>query len=89
VSFCVIRHPEVATPGTCPDTALEHWRGRGWFRVSDWRADASEFHLPDFAGATEDLDADEQAEPVAETEPVPESTDEQRTPRSRSTKESK
>lgn len=30
-----MRHPDIALPGAVPETALEHWRARGWIRVSD------------------------------------------------------
>lgn len=84
--FCVIKHPDVAVPGTCAESALEQLRARGWFRVSDWRAAPTDFHFADFADATADLDA-ETAEPDAEPEPDAESAEAPR--RSRTPKESK
>lgn len=68
--FCVIRHPDVAALGTCAETALQHHKDNGWHRVSEWRGEPADFHLPDFADAVNDLDA----EPVpaadsAEAEP--------------------
>lgn len=69
--FCVIRHPGVEGVGTCPESALDHHRANGWRRVSEWRTGADMFHLPDFALAVDDLDA----EPPAETTtPDPEPT---------------
>lgn len=55
--FCVIRHPDVAVLGTCAESALPHHQAQGWVRVSEWRAEPSLFHLPDFAEAVADLDA--------------------------------
>lgn len=75
--FAVIRHPEVAALGTCPEEALEHYRGLGWQRVSEWRADPTDFHLPGFADATADLDATVEAagpEPAPEPETKPAKT---------------
>lgn len=92
--FCVIKHPDVAVPGTCSDEALEGLRHRGWFRVSDWSPAPTDFHLPDFADAAVDLDvSDEPAEQADEPEPkanqAPESDAEQPSRPSRTTKESK
>ena len=73
MKFCVIRHPDLTNPGTCPESALDHHRGMGWFRVSDWREGPEYFHLPDFAEVFEDLDpAPEPAAdaPEAITEPA-------------------
>jgi hypothetical protein len=55
--FAVIRHPDVASLGTCPDSALSQFRSLGWIRVSEWRPEPSAFHFPDFAEAYADLDA--------------------------------
>ena len=73
--FAVVRHPDVDAPGVIPRGALEMHRAQGWYRVSEWRAEPAAFHLPDFAEATEDLDAEEPADPPAadhtESRPAP------------------
>lgn len=74
MKFCVIRHPEISVPGTCPETAYAHQRALGWVRVSEWRDEPSAFHLPHFADAIEDLDPGFGAEPAASEQ---ESTDSQ------------
>ncbi len=48
--FCVIRHPEAGL-GTAPDTALDHYLGRGWERVSAWSGSPSDFVLADYTEA--------------------------------------
>jgi hypothetical protein len=51
---------------------------RGWYRVSEWRAQPADFYLPDFVDAP-DLDAPE-PEPEQEPEEAPaETTDEEST----------
>lgn len=70
--FAVVRHPDIEALGTIPDGALEHHRLRGWYRVSDWRTEPSEFHLPDFADKFDDLDA-----PQAQTDTDPVDNDEE------------
>lgn len=57
-AFAVVRHPDIAAPGIVPATALEHQRARGWIRISDLRNEPSDFHLEDFAGTFDDLDAE-------------------------------
>lgn len=57
MSFAVIRHPDVAGLGTAPAEAIEQLRANGWVRVSEYRAEPGDFHLPDFADASDDLDA--------------------------------
>lgn len=59
--FAVVRHPDVAVPGIVPAAAFELKRIQGWYRVSDWRDEPSDFHLPEFAEAP-DLDAPEPAQ---------------------------
>lgn len=68
--FAVVRHPDIDTPGVIPEAALQAHRARGWYRVSDWRSEPADFHLPDFAEATDDLDKtpDTPAEPVDDEE---------------------
>lgn len=56
--FAVIRHPDLPTLGTSPESALEIHQAKGWFRVSEWRDRPDDFRLADFADATEDLDAE-------------------------------
>ena len=56
--FAVVRHPDVEALGVIPDAALASHRANGWFRVSPWREQPSDLHLPDYAEATEDLDAE-------------------------------
>lgn len=69
--FVVVRHPGISTPGVIPAAALEHQRARGWFRVSDERAEPAAFHLPEFVQAP-DLDAtpttEAPAQPVEDDE---------------------
>jgi hypothetical protein len=54
--FAVIRHPETGGVGTAPADAMDLYRAGGWVRVSEYRAEPSDFNLPDFTDAT-DLDA--------------------------------
>jgi len=68
--FCVVRHAEAGL-GTVPAAAVELLRYNGWVRVSDYRPEPNDFHLPEFADAP-DLDAapesDSPAEPDKEEE---------------------
>lgn len=75
-AFAVIRHTETGGVGTASADAMEHLRANGWVRVSEYRAEPSAFHLPEFADAT-DLDAvdepqhdEPQHESTAEPEPT-------------------
>jgi hypothetical protein len=54
--FAVIRHTQTGGVGTSPESALDLHLANGWVRVSEFRAEPSDFHLPDFADAP-DLDA--------------------------------
>lgn len=54
--FAVIRHPEIAVPGTTSESAWPIWRARGFVRVSEWRAEPAEFELEEYVDAP-DLDA--------------------------------
>lgn len=63
MSFCVVRHPDVAVPGTAPEEALEVMRANGWVRVSDFRPWPTDFDLSDYADA-KDLDAEATPEPT-------------------------
>lgn len=65
--FAVVRHPDIDTLGIIPQASLEAHRGRGFYRVSEWRSEPADFHLPDYAGATRDLDAPEPADKPAKT----------------------
>ena len=56
--FAAVRHPDIDTLGVCPQGALEYQRGLGWFRVSPWFPEPADIHLPNFADAFEDLDAE-------------------------------
>lgn len=56
--FAVIRHPETGGLGVVPAATLSMQRARGWVRVSDYRPEPADFHLPDFADAVDDLDAE-------------------------------
>jgi hypothetical protein len=60
--FAVVRHPDIATPGIIPRGALESHRARGWYRVSEWTDQPSDLHLPDYADADDDLDAEPEPE---------------------------
>lgn len=64
--FAVIRHLETGGVGTSSADAMDIHRAKGWIRVSEYRAAPGDFHLPDFAEASEDLDA-----PPAEPDPEP------------------
>jgi hypothetical protein len=55
--FAVIRHTETGLLGIVPAGALDMQRAGGWVRVSDYRDEPADFHLPDFADA-DDLDAE-------------------------------
>lgn len=55
--FAVVRHPDIATLGIIPQATLEAHQARGWVRVSEYRREPADFHLPDFAEAFDDLDA--------------------------------
>jgi len=70
--FAVVRHPDIENPGIVPEGALEAHRVRGWYRVSEWRAQPADFYLPDFVDAP-DLDAPE-SEPEQEPEGAPAAT---------------
>lgn len=61
--FAVIRHTETGGLGIVPAGALDMQRAHGWVRVSDYRAEPADFHLPDFADSTTDLDAEPEPEP--------------------------
>ena len=63
--FAVVRHPDIDSPGICPQGAFELQQALGWYRVSEWRAEPADFHLPDFTDAS-DLDA-----PASEPEQEP------------------
>jgi hypothetical protein len=66
--FAVVRHPDVADPGICPQASLEYQRGLGWYRVSPWFDEPSAIHLPAYAESDVDLDAPEpEPEPVKPT----------------------
>lgn len=65
--FAVVRHTETGGVGTTAASAMDLMRANGWVRVSEYRAEPAEFHLPDFADAP-DLDAT--AEASTETEPT-------------------
>ena len=58
MSFAVVRHPDIATPGIVPAAALEQQRARGWVRISDLRNEPRDFNLDDFADTFDDLDAE-------------------------------
>jgi hypothetical protein len=62
-TFAVIRHTETGGLGIVAAGALDMQRAHGWVRVSDYRDEPSDFHLPDFADA-EDLDAEPEPEPA-------------------------
>jgi hypothetical protein len=55
--FAVIRHPDVAVAGICPEGAYEFQRARGWYRVSEWTKTPSDYELDDFGPDLPDLDA--------------------------------
>jgi hypothetical protein len=64
-TFAVIRHTETGGLGIVPAAALDMHRANGWVRVSDYRAEPSDFHLPDFADLSTDLDAEPEPAPKA------------------------
>jgi hypothetical protein len=61
-TFAVMRHTETGGLGIVPAGAMEMQRAHGWVRVSEYRDEPADFHLPDFADA-DDLDAKPDAEP--------------------------
>ena len=67
--FAVVRHPDIAEPGICPQGALEHQRAIGWFRVSPWFPEPAAIHLPDYAESDVDLDAEPEPQAPAPAEP--------------------
>lgn len=77
MSFAVVRHPDVAALGILPAGAFELARAQGWYRISEYRSEPSEFHLPEFADCFDDLDAPPKPEPEPETEPVDEDEEQQ------------
>jgi hypothetical protein len=64
-TFAVMRHTETGGLGVVPAGAMEMQRAHGWVRVSDYRDQPSDFHLPDFADTFDDLDAQPEPEPKA------------------------
>jgi hypothetical protein len=64
-TFAVIRHTETGGLGIVPAAALDMQRANGWIRVSDYRDEPADFHLPDFADSSVDLDAEPAPEPKA------------------------
>ncbi len=66
-SFAVIRHAETGGLGVVSAAALDMQRANGWVRVSDYRAEPADFHLPDFVDSFTDLDADPEPAPKAAT----------------------
>lgn len=63
--FAVIRHPDAGV-GVAPAAALPIHLANGWVRVSEFRAEPSAFHLPDFVDAP-DVDAKPAPKPVSAT----------------------
>jgi len=55
--FAVIRHPDVAVAGICPEGAFEFQHARGWYRVSEWTETPGDYELDDFGPDLPDLDA--------------------------------
>lgn len=78
MSFAVVRHPDIDSPGICPEAAFEAHKARGFYRVSDWRAEPADFHLPDFADDAPDLDAPA-PEPEQEPQAPAETTEKEST----------
>lgn len=71
--FAVIRHPETGGVGTAPADAMDLYRAGGWVRVSEYRAEPSDFDLSDYADAP-DLDAPAEAAPDPEPKAKPAKT---------------
>ena len=71
--FAVVRHPDIASIGVIPYAALDMHRANGWCRISEWRAEPADLHLPDYAEAFEDLDA----EPPKKSRPAKPATGEE------------
>lgn len=55
--FAAVRHPDITTLGVIPQGAMEHHRGRGWYRVSPWFPEPGDVYLPNYDESFEDLDA--------------------------------
>jgi hypothetical protein len=66
MSFAVVRHPEAGT-GIAPEAVMPQMRANGWVRISEYRKEPNEFHLPEFADVTTDLDAPTKPAKSAET----------------------
>jgi hypothetical protein len=65
--FAVVRHPDIDSPGIVAEGAFEAHKARGFYRVSDWRAEPADFNLPDFTHDAPDLDAPAPEPEQAET----------------------
>jgi len=76
--FAVVRHPDIAEPGIVPQGAIDLLVVNGWYRVSDWRPQPSDFHLPDFTAATKAavFVCAPESEPEPEQVPSDETTEE-------------
>lgn len=75
--FAVIRHPDVAVAGFCPESAYRHQRAAGWYRVSEWSERTDVFVLANFGPDLPDLDPDLVEDPdLPDVENDPESTKE-------------
>ncbi len=61
--FAVIRHPDIAVPGTTSETAWPMWHARGFVRVSEWRPEPNDFELDEYLDAS-DVDAPAPAKPA-------------------------
>jgi hypothetical protein len=61
--YCVIRHPDLTQPGTCPETSLEHHESLGWTRVSDWANSPAQFNLAEFAATVAAVELDDATQP--------------------------
>jgi hypothetical protein len=73
--FAAVRHPDVAALGIIPAAALDLHRVHGWYRVSPWAPEPADLHLPDYAEAFEDLDAE--PEPPKKSRPAKPAPDEE------------
>jgi hypothetical protein len=63
MSFVVMRHTETGGVGAVAAEAVDLHRVNGWIRVSDYRGEPGDFHLPDYSDAP-DLDAPPQHSPA-------------------------
>jgi hypothetical protein len=66
--FCVVRHPDIDSPGMAAEASLPLLEVKGWVRVSDFRESPSDFHLDEYADADVSDETPSPAEPEEDEE---------------------